>query len=175
MTSIFLELDMPILITCVCGKNYKFKDENAGQKAKCPACGAVLVIEKKTTTNAIDELSDQLRDPKAIERLPEGIKSNFTDKQAAALKAQQLYHKVAWYRRSGTNQGFILFGCILFPPLLWTSCILALTGPIYYNRLKEDGQLKTWHWTNKVAAIILIIIQTIFTYMKFKHWVAEGF
>jgi len=35
---------MPILVTCQCGKQYKFKDEVAGRRAKCLACGQVVQI-----------------------------------------------------------------------------------------------------------------------------------
>ena len=35
---------MPISGTCACGKDYKFKDEFAGRRAKCPACGQVVMI-----------------------------------------------------------------------------------------------------------------------------------
>lgn len=35
---------MPIRVTCDCGKVYHFKDEFAGRRAKCPACGIVLTI-----------------------------------------------------------------------------------------------------------------------------------
>jgi hypothetical protein len=35
---------MPILATCPCGKKYQLKDEFAGRRAKCPACGRVFQI-----------------------------------------------------------------------------------------------------------------------------------
>jgi Domain of unknown function (DUF4177) len=35
---------MSIEVGCVCGRSFKAKDEHAGQKAKCPACGALLEI-----------------------------------------------------------------------------------------------------------------------------------
>jgi hypothetical protein len=35
---------MPISVTCACGKAYHFKDEFAGRRAKCSACGQVVVI-----------------------------------------------------------------------------------------------------------------------------------
>jgi hypothetical protein len=35
---------MPIRVTCACGKAYHFKDEFAGRRAKCPACGQVVQI-----------------------------------------------------------------------------------------------------------------------------------
>jgi len=35
---------MPIAVRCACGKEYHFKDEYAGRRAKCPACGQVVRI-----------------------------------------------------------------------------------------------------------------------------------
>ena len=35
---------MPIRVSCACGKAYQFKDEFAGRRAKCPACGGIVVI-----------------------------------------------------------------------------------------------------------------------------------
>ena len=35
---------MPITATCQCGKKYTFKDQFAGRRAKCPACGQVVQI-----------------------------------------------------------------------------------------------------------------------------------
>jgi hypothetical protein len=43
---------MPIQVTCACGKVYKFKDEVAGRRAKCPACGAVVAIPGVRVTAA---------------------------------------------------------------------------------------------------------------------------
>ena len=38
---------MPISVSCSCGRQYTFKDEFAGRKAKCPACGQVLQIPRQ--------------------------------------------------------------------------------------------------------------------------------
>ena len=35
---------MPISVRCACGKEYQFKDEYAGRRAKCLACGQVIRI-----------------------------------------------------------------------------------------------------------------------------------
>ena len=37
---------MPIPITCACGKQYAFKDEFAGKRAKCVKCGAIITVPK---------------------------------------------------------------------------------------------------------------------------------
>jgi hypothetical protein len=35
---------MSIRVACICGKQYNLKDEFAGRRAKCPACGAVIAV-----------------------------------------------------------------------------------------------------------------------------------
>ena len=35
---------MPITFTCTCGKTLRVPDANAGKRAKCPACNAVVAI-----------------------------------------------------------------------------------------------------------------------------------
>ena len=35
---------MPIDVQCPCGRTSVVPDQHAGKKAKCPACGAVVVI-----------------------------------------------------------------------------------------------------------------------------------
>src|SRR5438034_10143985 len=35
---------MPISVTCTCGKRLKAKDEMAGKRARCPACGNSVLI-----------------------------------------------------------------------------------------------------------------------------------
>ena len=44
---------MPITVTCEgCGKKLRVKDELAGRKGKCPACGTVLVIPQPASADA---------------------------------------------------------------------------------------------------------------------------
>jgi hypothetical protein len=40
----YRRLAMPILAICQCGKQYQFKDEVAGRRAKCLDCGQVVYI-----------------------------------------------------------------------------------------------------------------------------------
>src|SRR5437879_4956590 len=35
---------MPIPVTCACGKRFAAKDELAGKRLKCPACGGAIAI-----------------------------------------------------------------------------------------------------------------------------------
>ncbi len=44
---------MPILLECTCGKKLKVRDELAGKKVKCPACGGVVVVSSSDVTEVI--------------------------------------------------------------------------------------------------------------------------
>jgi hypothetical protein len=70
------------------------------------------------------------------------------------------YIDVPWYRRSGWASVFTLIGFFCFPPLLWTVCILCLTGDIYYDKVRKDGTLSVWSKGNKVAAVIILLLQS---------------
>jgi hypothetical protein len=45
---------MPIVAKCQCGTKYSFKDEFAGSRAKCPACGHTLVVPAHVTAEVSD-------------------------------------------------------------------------------------------------------------------------
>ena len=44
---------MAIQVECSCGKSFAAKDELQGKKAKCPACGKVLLIGAATVSTTI--------------------------------------------------------------------------------------------------------------------------
>jgi hypothetical protein len=71
------------------------------------------------------------------------------------------FRQVPWYRRSDTMTGFILGGFFCLPPLLWAACVICLTGAVYNNRVKKDGTLSRWSAGNKVAAVIILVLQTL--------------
>jgi hypothetical protein len=59
---------MPIDVQCACGRKSVAPDRHAGKKAKCPACGSVMVIPgaaRATVPDAaqIDELAEAAFDP----------------------------------------------------------------------------------------------------------------
>jgi hypothetical protein len=37
-------------------------------------------------------------------------------------------------------------------------CAIVLSGPVYYNKHRKDGTLRTWSAGNKVAAVILLLL-----------------
>jgi hypothetical protein len=56
--SFYLDMNVPIPITCDCGKRFRVKDESAGRKVRCPACKSVLTVP--APNNAEDEALDVL-------------------------------------------------------------------------------------------------------------------
>ncbi len=40
---------MSIEVGCSCGRMFKAKDEHAGRRAKCPACGTILVVPRPSS------------------------------------------------------------------------------------------------------------------------------
>ncbi len=44
---------------------------------------------------------------------------------------------------------------------MWITCLMLLTGDIYYDERGADGKLKTWSVGNKVVAGILLVFQAI--------------
>jgi hypothetical protein len=65
------------------------------------------------------------------------------------------------YRREWVVSLLLLGGLFLCPPALWAVCILCLTGDIYRNKVGEDGSLVRWYWPNKLAAVLLLVLQLI--------------
>lgn len=81
---------------------------------------------------------------------------------------------VPWYRRNSFCSGvcvahvivLVLGGCIPFASLLGivttlgvlAVCVIVLTGPVYYDKRRKDGTLRTWGAGNKVAAVILLVL-----------------
>lgn len=74
-------------------------------------------------------------------------------------KTYHLYSEVPWYRRSGVNTAFIVVGMgskgVI--PLTLLTCVLVLTGEIYYKEPDSAGNLRAWSKGNKVAAIIILV------------------
>lgn len=71
--------------------------------------------------------------------------------------------EVPWYRREDTATVSILFGFLLFPPAVWATCLICLTGNIYKERTNKDGTLRTWSFGNKLAAVIVLFVSFAYT------------
>jgi hypothetical protein len=74
-----------------------------------------------------------------------------------------LYEDVPWYRQSGPI-GTITFLGLFFSPAILFACIIALTGDVYTKKKDASGNLITWSFGNKIAAVIILIFQIAFTY-----------
>ena len=70
----------------------------------------------------------------------------------------QDYNNVPLHRKSATNSWLLLFG-LFFPPFIWFVAIMLVTGDIYFNKKRGDGNLKKWSLANKVVALIIVIGQ----------------
>jgi hypothetical protein len=84
------------------------------------------------------------------------------------------YSGLPWYRKSGVCSGIIVSHLVVgllgrcvpligLLGLLTTAgviavCVSALTGPIYYNKTKKDGTLRTWSKWNKLAAVVILVL-----------------
>ena len=69
------------------------------------------------------------------------------------------YKDVPWLRKSGTNSLFLVFhiitlGCL---PFLLITCLILVTGDIYYDKAGPDGTLDVWSTANKVIAFLLLL------------------
>jgi len=117
---------MSINVGCACGKQFRVKDEHAGRKGKCPACGEVVEIPR-AAVNAIEASGDMdLATPAAKPRqttcpacggtissfamICEHCKTNL--KQAAGLPAKKRA-SAAKQSRVGTAPGSPALGIAL--------------------------------------------------------------
>jgi hypothetical protein len=69
------------------------------------------------------------------------------------------YKDVPWLRRSGTNTAFLVLHLLTFGtlPFLLITCLVLLTGDVYYNKTDSDGTLAVWSKANKVIAFLLLL------------------
>ncbi len=67
------------------------------------------------------------------------------------------YEEVPWYRREPGALVFLLaLGC---SPVIIALCVIALTGDVYKNGYDQQGNLQVWGIGNKVAAVLILILQ----------------
>ena len=93
------------------------------------------------------------------------------------IRLAQLYDPLPWYRKNGVCSALLIIGLLVFRPLVFIPVISCLTGPVYYRKLDENGNLATWSWWNKVAAVILLLLAVafmVFMIALFVHIAAEG-
>ncbi|MBA4104809.1 MAG: hypothetical protein C0485_03545 [Pirellula sp.] len=69
------------------------------------------------------------------------------------------YQDVPWLRKSGTNTTFLVLHLLTLGilPFLLITCLVLITGDIYYNKTDSDGTLAVWSKANKVIAFLLLL------------------
>jgi hypothetical protein len=109
---------------------------------------------------------ERTRPPRGLQarpaaRVEEVLEVLPADDEEPLLHCYRDYNEVPWYRRSGVAGVFVLTGLLCFAPLIWTVCFLCLTGDIYNQDTDKEGYLTRWSWWNKIAAVIILIIQAV--------------
>jgi hypothetical protein len=67
------------------------------------------------------------------------------------------YFDAPWYRREPGGLVFLL--AIVFAPVTIALCVVCLTGDVYRNSYDEEGNLQVWGVGNKVAAVLILVVQ----------------
>lgn len=62
---------MPIITSCACGKTLRAKDEFAGKRLKCPACGQVITIPTQAEEPPLADAKDDENDTVEITLKPD--------------------------------------------------------------------------------------------------------
>ena len=75
----------------------------------------------------------------------------------------QDFAAVPWLRSTDVNTVFVLISLVSLGriPLTIITCIVLLTGEIYYKEKGPDGYLKTWSFANKVIALAIVLINVV--------------
>jgi hypothetical protein len=67
------------------------------------------------------------------------------------------YTEVPWYRREPGALVFLL--ALVFTPVTLALCVIALSGEVYKKTRDANGDLEVWGVGNKVAAVLILLIQ----------------
>ena len=150
------------VLACRCGQPLRVPADSQGRQIRCPKCSEVMSIP---TNSPMQDSADPFGNlDKPLSKL-----SPFTppaskplNKRASAPRTKSGYRNysdVPWIRKSGAHHlCFILqfLTCFAIPFLLFT-CVVLVTGPVYYNQKEPDGSLKKWSPANTVVAFLLLI------------------
>jgi hypothetical protein len=71
------------------------------------------------------------------------------------------YDEVPWYRREPS--GLVFLAALIFAPVSFALCVVCLTGDVYRESYDEEGNLQVWGVGNKIAAVLIPIVQIGFT------------
>lgn len=71
------------------------------------------------------------------------------------------YGKVPDMKRSGWVFSRLVWGFLLFPPLLWISAIAVYQGRIFTRKKDQYGYLRTWPSSIRILVTLMLVINTL--------------
>jgi hypothetical protein len=127
---------MPILLTCECGKQLRVRDENAGRRFKCPACGHVLVAPPGGGEAAVQ--AAPAAGPPRADRIPGGEPEGTNDEHAGRGPRGR-----RGPRTSGKAIASLVFGLLSFCLWVFAAVPAFILGALSLRDIKRsDGRLK---------------------------------
>jgi len=131
--------------TCLkCGGSVEFPEESENSTVPCPHCGKELFLYRGVRAIGTPPVQPEVQRPSAQSVQDSSIK-------------YKTFAEVPWFRREPGPITLILM--LLFSPVLLALCIVALTGDVYRNAHDKSGNLVVWGIANKIAAILLLLVQ----------------
>ena len=79
------------------------------------------------------------------------------------------YDDVPWYRRE--PGALAMIGVLLCGFVTIALCLICLTGDVYKNKYDRNGKLEVWGISNKIAAVVILVIQGFILWLY--HWQAN--
>ena len=156
---------------CVqCGHTAIVKDEHAGKKARCPKCktpGSIPAVSQPTAPTSPATPPGNHAVANAVKKCPHcgkevpqaAVKCPHCEERANLSATVNNYYKsVPWYRRANWVDLMILLSLFCCCMGLLPACIITFTGPVYYKKIGEDGQLKMWGTGEKTVIAILTLV-----------------
>ena len=98
--------------------------------------------------------------PKKTEVVPK--KTAIAAKKMAAGKYQK-FEDVPWYRRE--PGALAMIGVLFCGFVTIVLCLICLTGDVYKNKYDRNGNLEVWGISNKIAAVVILVIQFFFLWL----------
>ncbi|HEY1661707.1 MAG TPA: hypothetical protein VGI03_04750 [Verrucomicrobiae bacterium] len=123
-----------------CGGEVEFLEEQEGLTVICPQCSKELFLYR------------------SVHAAGASLQNQQPASQHSSNEAKyRTFSEVPWFRREPGPITFLL--ALIFMPILLAICIVALTGDIYRNAYDQDGKLIVWGTGNKVAAVVILVIE----------------
>src|SRR5437879_6373645 len=115
---------MAIRFKCACGQELQAREEHAGRKTRCPACGADMTVPQPST----EVQAAPRRDAPELVRRPERDEDDWQDSEDSCRRvATGTSRKALW----SLLLGIFSFGCTLFTGI--PAVILGILGLLDIN------------------------------------------